>query len=80
MEEPVFGVDMNVKIAIDSMPGGDDLHDASHRAEVYPSDDPGAGPIMVTGWNWSAAAARQHAYQWALMNGHVVDNPPNARG
>ena len=66
---------MQVRIAIDSVPGGDDSRDASHRAEVYPSDDPGAEPLMVTGWNWNAAAALQHAYQWAHMNGHVVDNP-----
>lgn len=68
---------MHVKISIDSIPGGDDSRDASHRGEVYPSDDPGAEPIMVTGWNWNAVAARQHAYQWALMNGHTVDNPPH---
>lgn len=68
---------MHVKITIDSMPGRDDAQDASHRAEVYPSDDPSSEAIMVTGWNWSAAAARQHAYQWALMNGYVVDNPPH---
>lgn len=68
---------MHVKIAVDSQPGADDLHDAGHRAEVYPSENPGAEPLMVTGWNWSAAAARQHAYQWALMHDHIVDNPPH---
>lgn len=67
---------MRVKISVESVRSSDDLHDASHRAEVYPADDPGAAPLMVTGWNWSTDAARQHAFQWARMNGHVIENPP----
>lgn len=55
---------MHVKIAVESLRPSDDLH------------DPGASPLMVTGWNWNAEAARQHAFQWARMNGHVVENPP----
>ncbi|MDR9836964.1 MULTISPECIES: CDP-diacylglycerol pyrophosphatase [Herbaspirillum] len=67
---------MNVTIAVDSQPGADDSRDPRHRAEVYPSDRPEAEPLMVTGWNFSAGAAKQHAFQWARMNGHIVDNPP----
>lgn len=68
---------MLVKIHVESLSPSDNRHDASHRAEVYPADDEGAAPLMVTGWNWNADAARQHAYQWARMNGHSVDNPPH---
>ena len=48
---------MRVKISVEALRSSDDLHDASHRAEVYPADDPGAAPLMVTGWNWCCRAA-----------------------
>ena len=47
---------MRVKISVEALRSSDDLHDASHRAEVYPADDPGAAPLMVTGWNWCVTA------------------------
>lgn len=59
---------MRVKIAVESLRPSDDLHDPSHRAEVYPADDPGASPLMVTGWNWNADAARQHAVLREIQN------------
>ena len=67
---------MRVKISVEALRSSDDLHDASHRAEVYPADDPGAAPLMVTGWNWCCRAASAHQFQRARMNGHVVENPP----
>lgn len=64
---------MRVKIHVESTkPRDPKLHDASHRAEVYPADDPGAQALMRTGWNYSENAARQHARNWARMNDHEV--------
>lgn len=37
---------MRVKIAVESLRPSDDLHDPSHRAEVYPADDPDISTLI----------------------------------
>jgi hypothetical protein len=67
---------MRVTIAIDSHLRNCTARDLCHRAEVYPTGEYRAAPLMTTGWDDSAAIARRQAYQWALMQGHEVANPP----